>query len=142
MTKEQISTAVQSVIDGIANPLEVLALIKEYEKEVTEIVKLAKEQIEEAAYKEALKYNAKTFEFNGYKVTQTEGRRMYNFKGIPLWEKAKEDLTKIETLSKMAADSYQKFGKAQIVTDDGEIVPPCEITFTNPSLSFTKLKTK
>jgi phage/plasmid primase-like uncharacterized protein len=140
MTTDLLSAAVQSAINGETSALEVFALLKTEEKKMQDFFDKAKEQIEEAAHKEALKYNAKTFEFNGYKVTQTEGRRMYNFKGIPMWEKVKEDLTKIETLSKMAADSYQKFGKAQIVTDDGEIVPPCEITFTKPSLSFTKIK--
>jgi hypothetical protein len=43
MTREQISTAVQSVIDGIANPLEVLGIFKKLQK--TKYLLTAKKEV-------------------------------------------------------------------------------------------------
>ena len=57
LSKTQISEAVQSVIDGYANPLEVFALLKDLEQYISK----AKEQIESAAQIEAAKYDGKTF---------------------------------------------------------------------------------
>jgi cell fate (sporulation/competence/biofilm development) regulator YlbF (YheA/YmcA/DUF963 family) len=133
MTKEKISTAVQAAIDGNASALEAYALIKQYEKDVTEFIAAAKKQVEEEAIKESEKYPSKTFEHQGFKFERRQGRAMYDYKEVSAWAKYKEKLASIESLAKLAAQSNQ-LGKSIFDEETGEIIEPCKVTFTKDVL--------
>lgn len=133
MIEQQLSEAVQQVVDGYADPLEVFAYLKEVENHL----KKCKEEIEEIVFIEAEKYEGKTFEHKGFKFTKTDGRAIYDFKHLSKWNELKEKLKEIEDKSKAAAKNV-KIG-AQMVTDDGEIIEPCIIKYSKPSISITKI---
>lgn len=134
LSKTQISEAVQSVIDGYANPLEVFALLKDLEQYIAK----AKEQIESAAQIEAAKFEGKTFQSSGFQFTKVEGRAMYSYKNVGKWVHYQKALKEIEELSKAAAMN-NKLG-AMMVTDEGEVIEACQITYSKPSLSVKSLK--
>jgi len=130
LSKHQISEAVQSVIDGYADPLEVYALLKDLEQHISK----AKSEIESAAQQEAAKFEGKTFKHKGFQFTKTEGRAMYNYKNVGKWVHYQSALKEIEEKSKAAALN-NKLG-AMMVTEDGEVIEPCEITYSKPSLTI------
>ena len=129
LVRESISQAVQQVIDGNADPLEVWAQIKGLEKFIDD----AKSQIEKAALIEAEKYGEKTFEYKGMTFNKIEGRAMYKYDHLPMWNALKEEMKHIEEKSKSAARN-QQIG-VNSVDDDGVVIDPCIITYTKPSLS-------
>lgn len=133
LSKHQISEAVQLVIDGHADPLEVYAALKELEKHIDK----AKTEIEGAVQAEAAKFNSKTFEHKGFQFTKTEGRAMYSFKNVGKWVHYQKALKDIEEKSKAAAMN-NKLG-AMMVTEDGEVIEACEITYSKPSISIRPL---
>ena len=128
-----LGNAIQEVIDGKADPIEVLAFIKEqiayFEK--------CKEQIEDYAISEAEKFGAKSFEYKGFKVELREGSRRFNFKNIPQWQKLSTELKDVEEQAKMAFAAYEK-GKNLTVTEDGEVMQLPEVSYSKKSLIIKK----
>jgi beta-N-acetylglucosaminidase len=127
-----LSEAVEQVINGMADPLEVFAYLKEVEKHLAK----CKEEIENDVFTEADRYGDKTFEHKGFKFTKTDGRATYDFKDIEQWNKQKEILKDIEEKSKAAA----KNNKITMVTEDGEVIQPCLIKYSKPSISVSYVK--
>jgi hypothetical protein len=131
--KLQLSTAVQSVVDGEQDPLEVLALIVDLEKHV----KKCKEKIESDAINEAVKFE-KTFKHKGFEFTYCEGRRTYDFKHIQEWVDADKKKKEIEEKAKQAA--YMKEKNILGVTGDGEVIEPCVVKSSKPFLTIKQDK--
>ena len=127
-----LSEAVDQVINGMADPLEVFAYLKEVEKHLAK----CKEEIENDVFAEADRYGDKTFEHKGFKFTKTDGRATYDFKDIEQWNKQKAILKDIEDKSKAAA----KNNKITMVTEDGEVVQPCLVKYSKPSISVSYVK--
>lgn len=130
LSKSQISELVQNVIDGLQDPLEAYALIKDLSAHLDK----AKSEIESAAFEEAAKWTEKTFKHKGFQFTKTEGRATYNFKNVGKWVHYQKALKEIEELSKTAALN-SKVG-AMMITDDGEVIEPCIVTYSKPSISI------
>jgi hypothetical protein len=130
--EQQLSASVQSVIDGEINPLEVYGNLKMLEKHLAKCI----DEIKECVFIEADKWSDKTFEDAGFKFTKTDGRALYDFKGLSMWEKTKSELKKIEDMAKASAQNQLKF-KTALVTEDGEVIEPCKITYTSPSVSVS-----
>ena len=126
MIEDYITGMTQGVIDGEQDPLVAIAELKS----MAAIIKKAITEIEPVAIDEASKYG-KTFDYMGFRFTQTDGRRMYSFKYIESWNNIKEELSKVEEEAKKAAGIAGTY-----VTDDGEVVDPARVTFTKPSLSI------
>lgn len=133
MTTDLLSAAVQSALNGEASYLEVFALIKTEEKKMQDFFDKAKEQIEEAALKEANSFTEKSFEFKNYKIEKRQGRAIYNYKNVGAWNKLKEKLSTIEKLSKLAADS-RNYGKTIVDYETGEVIEPCEVKYSKDIL--------
>lgn len=130
-----LSESVEQVINGMADPLEVFAYLKEVEKHLAK----CKEEIENDVFAEADRYGDKTFEHKGFKFTKTDGRATYDFKGVEQWAKQKEILKDIEDKAKASAQNWQKF-KTALVTEDGEVIQPCLIKYSKPSISVSYVK--
>jgi len=116
--------AVQEVIDGNINPLEVYAKLKKEIKELTECLSL----ISDYAVEEALKMDSKTFELKGYKFEVRNGSARYSFKNIPEWSEKQKELKEIESIAKIAYSSYQK--GVTTLSQDAEIVALPEVTYS------------
>lgn len=122
---DYIAGMTQGVINGEKDPLIAMAELKS----MAAIIKKAMTEVEPIAIDEAMKYE-KTFDYKGFVFTRKEGRRMYSFKHIEAWKNAKEELTEIEEQAKKAASV-----SGTVVTDDGEVVDPAQVTFTKASLT-------
>jgi hypothetical protein len=132
--KNTLSKLVQDVIDGNESSLTTYAEMNMLKKHIEKCM----EEIKEEAQKEADSFNEKTFVFKGFEFTKTEGKRMYDFKNVQKWVETKSKLSEIEELAKQSANNYAKL-KTMLVTEDGEVVEPCVITYSKPSISV-KLK--
>ena len=130
LIKEQLSNTVQEVIDGNFDPLEAYAQLKSLDKHLKECLSA----IENDVQSEAQKYDGKTFKHKDFTFTKTEGRAIFDFKNVQQWTKVKEQLSEIEELAKASARNYQQF-KAALVTEDGEVIEPCVIKYSKPSIS-------
>ena len=130
--QQQLSATIQGVIDGDVNPLEVYGNLKMLEKHLKKCI----DEIKEEVFCEADKWNDKTFEESGFKFTKTDGRAMYDFKGLPIWEQKKSEIKEIEAMAKASAQNQMKF-KTALVTEDGEVIEPCKITYTSPSIAVS-----
>lgn len=96
---------IESVRNGEANPLEVLIILKAFEKAQERIIK----EIRENFVTEAGKYPETSFEFNGAKIEKVEVGTKYNYaicndpiykNRLEIAEKAKEKLSERETFLK------------------------------------------
>jgi undecaprenyl pyrophosphate synthase len=137
ITRDQVATAVQAAIDGNASCLEVYALIKEFEKDITSFLDLAKEQVNLLAWEEAEKYPEKSFTAYGYKFEKREGRKIYKYDHISMWASTHERLKEIEGLAKSAADRGL-IGKVIIDEVTGEVIQPAALSFANPVIVVKK----
>jgi hypothetical protein len=132
--KLNIAEAVQGVVDGTADPIEVYANLNDLAK----FIDAAKAEIFDNVLNEAQKFESKTFQYKGFEVQVSEGRKMYDFKHIPQWSEAQHQLKEIEERAKAAALNVNKgFITA---TNDGEEVQPCIIKFSKPSLTIKQIK--
>lgn len=116
------------VNDGIESPYEALAHLKELDVELKQALKF----ITQVAVEEA-KYEDKTFNKGEHTFTKVNGRRIFNFKEIPSWIEAKEQLTEIETKHKGAYSQYEKGIRS--VNEDGELLELPKVTYTSDTIS-------
>lgn len=98
--KLYIDKAVEDVLSGNLDPLDVFIAFKDM---ADQLVK-ANKQIQELAIDEASKHGAKTFDHRGYKITLNNGRQTWDFKncqGIKDLEKIlKEKKAELQGLKK------------------------------------------
>lgn len=134
-TNYDISNAVQQVVDGYADPIEVLAFIKAQ----IDLLEKCKSEIEDYAIIEAEKFGSKSFEYKGYKIELRDGAKRFNFKNIKEWAKLNEQIKEVEEKSKIAFASYQK-GNSLTVTNDGEVVELPEVSFSKKSIIIKQIK--
>lgn len=125
---------VQDVLDGNESGLVALAVLKEEQQ----IIKDCIAQIESVAAEEAAQYTEKTFQFKDLMVEKRAGGRMYNFKNIPEWNKAKAEVKAIEERAKAAFSSYEK-GLLTADQDGVEIELPA-VTYKKDSLIIKRIK--
>lgn len=130
--KQQLSATVQGVIDGEISSLEAYGNLKILEKYLGNCI----DEIKEATFLEADRFADKTFTEAGFKFTKTDGKANYNFKGLPVWEQKKVELKQLEAMAKASAQNQLKF-KTALVTEDGEVIEPCKITYSSPSISVS-----
>lgn len=124
--------AVQQVIDGNADPLEVYAAINLELKELEN----CKKQIEDYAKEEAEKHGNK-FEYKGYKFELRQGGRSYSFKNIKAWSDKQKEIKEIEERYKAAFSSYEK--GLMTADENGEEMELPEVTYRSNSLIIKKL---
>lgn len=127
-----VSQLVQDVIDGAEDPLKAYANLKEYQK----FVSTALSEIEGVAMEEAEKFE-KTFEYNGFRFTRVDGRKLYNFKTMPSWVSKQKELKEIEEKGRAALTAMEK--DLLSVTQDGEMAELPTFTITKSSLSVKAL---
>jgi len=125
---------VQDVLDGNESGLKALAILKSLDKDVKEMIK----QVEPTAQDEAAQYTEKTFEFEGYSFEKRNGGKRYDFKQMPSWVEAKEELTEVETMAKQAFASRQN--NIMVATEDGEEIVLPKVTYTKDSIVIKKQK--
>lgn len=124
--------AVQQVIDGNADPLEVYAAINLELKEL----EACKKQIEDYAKEEAEKHGNK-FEHKGYKFELRQGGRSYSFKNIKEWQTYNKALNDCEERYKAAYSSYEK--GLMTADENGEEMELPEVSYRSSSLIIKKL---
>jgi hypothetical protein len=125
-----IAEAVQSVIDGKVNPLEVWGLIKEVESMISK----AKAEIEAEVIAEGKKFHGQTWNGWGIEVRPSAGR--WDFSNNPDWNRAKDAIKEIEDAAKSA---YKEWGKGRrMVTDDGEVIAPAEYKAGKETIFFSR----
>jgi hypothetical protein len=125
-----IAEAVQSVIDGKVNPLEVWGHIKEVES----MISRAKAEIEAEVIAEGKKFHGQTWNGWGIEVRPSAGR--WDFSNNPDWNRAKDAIKEIEDAAKSAYKEWEK-GR-RMVTDDGEVIAPAEYKAGKETIFFSR----
>jgi hypothetical protein len=124
--KETISEAVVRVQEGMSDPLEIYAYLKDLEKHL----KISIDNVKEHALTEAEKFEDKTFEHLGLNFELRNGKSTYKFDHIDLWKDKKAELKRLEDIAKASL----KNGSVAIDSDTGEEIPPAKVSFSKDSL--------
>ncbi len=130
---------IESVRNGEANPIEVLVILKAFEKAQERIIK----EIRENFVNEASKYPEQSFEFNGAKIDKAEVGTKYNYSVCcdPIFERLEVDAAKANSDLKERQE-FLKTLKSPLVTVDelsGEIVkiyPPTKTSTSSLKVSI------
>ena len=125
-----IAEAVQSVIDGESNPLEVLGLLKDVEAMIAK----AKAEIEPGVIAEARKYHGQTWQGWGIEVRPSAGR--WDFSNNPEWVRLRDAIKEVEDAGKAAHKEYEK-GR-RMVSEDGEVITPAEYKAGKETVFFSR----
>lgn len=97
-----------------------LALIKEFEAENYDLIQ-----------NEAEKYQN---QYEGFKFEFRNGRKTYDFKGIPEWQSAEKYKKEIEAKYKSMLEAKIKGAPHANISEDGEELPLPEIKYSKSSL--------
>ena len=125
-----IAEAVQSVIDGESNPLEVWGLLKDVEPMIAK----AKAEIEPGVIAEARKYHGQTWQGWGIEVRPSAGR--WDFSNNPEWVRLRDAIKEVEDAGKAAHKEYEK-GR-RMVSEDGEVIMPAEYKAGKETVFFSR----
>ena len=128
-----IRELVQNVLDGEESGLVALAILKEELKSVQECIK----EVEQIAMDEADSYGEKKFTHKDLMVERRNGKRNFNFKSIPEWQKAESLKKSIEEKAKSAYANYEN--NITSVTNDGEIIQLPEVTYSKDVLIIKRI---
>lgn len=79
--------------------------------------------------------------YKGYQFEYRNGRKLWNFKSIPEYNKYSEKLKEVQEAGIAAFELFQKTGSKPI-TEDGELLPMPELNYAKSSLVVKKLKKK
>lgn len=103
-----------------------LALIKDFEdKKINEIAN------EASQYPEG---------YRGFEIKMVNGRKNFNFKCVPAWVEAEENRKNIEEKYKMMFEAKAKGLPHANVTEDGEVLPLPEVSYTKSYLTIKEKK--
>ena len=102
-----------------------LKIIKEFEDDNRSLIE-----------QEAKEYNN---EYKGYKFEFRNGKKLWDYKGIPEWNKLDERKKAIEAQAKAAFDLFQKTS-AKPMTEDGEMLPLPDLNYAKGSMVVKPLK--
>jgi len=126
---KEVHNAVQRVLEGEDDALKLFVMLSKTEK----IFKQAKEEVKHLAINEFEKYQEKTLEIYGVKVSKT-GSGQYSYKNYDGWKKLDKERKKLEKQMKTA---YSMMENGDIyVTTDGEEIPPATYTPNAVSLAI------
>ena len=132
-----VDKAINEVLSGARNPLELEIALKNVEETVKAI--RANEEWKEAALDEAHNYPEKSFDFQGVKITKT-ARKTYNFSGCGDSSLASliEEETDLKSKVKLRKEFLKTLQPGMDVVDGntGEILQPPTWTATE-SLTFS-----
>jgi DNA mismatch repair ATPase MutL len=115
---------VEDAENGEESPFKAMAILQELQKEIKECM----DQIKPIVIQEAAKYD-KTFEKDGFKIEQRNGRRTWNYKGIPEWMQKEKEKKEIEETAKEMYSLYEK-GKLVVDQETGEMPSLPEVTYS------------
>lgn len=123
--------AAQKVIDGEVDPIVTYAELKQYKKDLDEVLSI----VEEVAREEALKHG-NNFEYKGWKIEVRQGAIRYNFKNIREWSEKQQEIKDLEAKYKHA---YQGYKKGITSLNDDEILQLPETTQSKESIIIKPL---
>lgn len=113
---------IESVQNGEANPLEVLVMLKAFEKVSERVLK----EIKENVLREAGKYPGNSFEFNGNKIEKAELGTKYSYDTCndPAYKRLSAQANEIITKVKEREAFLKVLNGPQTIVDDetGEVV--------------------
>lgn len=121
--KTFVEMAVNEILSGVKNPLEIELILKNLEETISEIRK--NEEVKRIIYDEAAKYNQKSFDFMNAEITLTS-RSTFNFKDCN--DSVYNDLDNTEKMikeQKKERESFLKALKCEVVNPEtGEMIYP------------------
>ena len=127
-TKLEISEAVQQVLDGNENPLEIYAIFKDLQKHLDNALK----EIQDNVQDEAEKYE-KNFTLGNYIFERRAGRKIMSYKKIEEWAKIDKERKEIEAKAKLGYSMYEK-GLDAFNPETGEVLPLPEVSYSKDVL--------
>lgn len=76
--------------------------------------------------------------YRGFEIKMVNGRKSFNFKGVPAWVEAEENKKKIEDQYKMMFEAKAKGLSYANISADGEELPLPEISYCKSYLTVKK----
>lgn len=125
--------------DGYYSNLDALIEMREYRSRAEEVIELTKAFETKKITKiseEASLHNGK---YKGFQITETAGRKTFDFKKIPEWRQAKDEVFNIENKYKSMFDAVQKGNPNANVSEDGEELPLPEINYGKSFITVKKI---
>lgn len=78
--------------------------------------------------------------YRGFFITETSGRKNFDFKNIPEWNNAKSKLLNIEGKYKSMFEAKTKGNPNANISEDGEILPLPNINYSKSFITVKKSK--
>jgi len=130
---------IESVKQGDANPLEVLTILKAFEKASERILK----EIRDNFVTESEKYSERIFEFNGAKIEKAEVGTKYNYSicGDPIYNRRLEVSNEAGKLVKEREEFLKALKEPMTFVDEStgevvKIIPPLKTSTTSLKVSI------
>lgn len=104
--EEYFKDKTQDAIDGVSNPLDLYIELNNAKKYIEKCM----ESIKEDTLKEAFRHGNK-FDYQGFKIELSDGRKMHKFDHLPNWLEASKQLKEIEETAKAHNESAITYTK-------------------------------
>lgn len=145
---EQLISTREEVFEGELSHLDGLIKMRESKKQLEKGLEIIKDF--ENEFLDQITTGASEYPkgYKGFIITQTQGRKMFNFKGIPEIEKVEEETKKTKQKYESAFNGFQKGivqtakveEKLYWIDENGELLPFPEISFGKSFLTIRETK--
>lgn len=118
-----VQLVVNEILSGSRDPLEVEIYLKNIEETINEIRKNS--EVKQLLLSEASKYSAKTFDFNGSKITISQ-RSSYDYSvcGNSEWESLDSEIKGLTERKKLIEKQLSLMDKSIVDAETGEVINP------------------
>jgi hypothetical protein len=137
--QEQLAYIESQNEDGIISNLDALLEMREYRsgaENIIEMTKLFENNKTTEISRDAAAYNGK---YNGFQITETAGRKLYDFKHIPEYIVATETLKKTEEKYKSMFIAKANGNPHANISEDGEELPLPELKIGKSFITVKKI---
>lgn len=140
--QDELFSTIHRAEEGELSNLEALLSLRENKAELEKSIEIIKEfesdKVNEIG-NEASKYPDG---FRGYHISLTNGRKTFNFKGIPEWDDAEQNKKNVEEKYKSMFEAKLKGAVHANISEDGEELPLPEINYGKSFLTVKEIKRK
>ena len=125
----------ENVENGELSNLDGLIALRENREQLERSMEIIKEFETKRLAEIATEASSYPKGYRGYLITETSGRKLFDFKKIPEWNEASENLKSVEAKYKSMFDAKIKGNPNANISEDGEILPLPEINYTKSFLT-------
>lgn len=136
--QDYLFSITQKVEDGELSNLDGLIALRENRAQLEQSMEIVKEFETKRLAEISAEASNYPKGYQGYLITETSGRKLFDFKNIPEWNDATENLKSVEAKYKSMFDAKIKGNPNANISEDGEILPLPEINYAKSFLTVKK----